>query len=163
MATYNYTVGSAPAHPPYSNDTILNNHWTEDVYNFSTSQTSSINLNLHNISAGDDADLQLYRDVNGNGLLETAIDQLIGSSAYGGNRDDFINRLEPAGNYLARVYEYDLGSNNHLDYELDLSATPDTPSPADDPAQAPNLLPREVILPRFSIPILQQPLLKMAG
>ncbi len=144
MTTTNYTVGSAPDYPPYSNSTFLNNNdFTEDVYNFSTSQTSSINLNLHNISANDDVDLELYRDVNGDGVLDSG-DQLIEGSYKGGNNDDFINRLEPVGNYLAKVYWFDLGSDNHLDYKLDLSVTPESPLPAEDPAQASNLIPNEV-------------------
>ncbi len=150
MATTKYTVGSASA-SPYSDSTYLDNHFTEDVYSFSVGQKSSINLNLHNIIGGD-ADLYLYEDSNGNGVLDSG-DILLASSTWGGNSDDYINYLvgSPApGDYLAEVRRF-ASVGGRVDYELDLSATPDTPSPANDPTQAPNLLPKEFELGQINL------------
>ncbi len=138
MVTSNYIVGSAPSYHPYSNSTYLNDYYTDDVYSFNVSENSSLNLNLHNITAGDDADLYLYRD-DGDGVFELNEDQELASSRLAGNSDDFINYLVEPGNYFARVERYAPGSQGRLDYELDLSATPVNPSVAD----APNLLPKE--------------------
>jgi hypothetical protein len=149
MVLYNYTVGSASA-SPYSNSTYLNDYWTDDIYSFSVSEKSSINLNLHNITAGDDADLYLYQD-DGDGVFELNQDTRLASSRRGGNSDDSINYLVESGNYFARVERYAPGSQGSLDYELDLSATPDTPYPANDPTEAPNLLPKEFELGQINL------------
>ena len=143
MVTSNYSVPSPVTATPYSKSTYLDDHFTEDVYTFEIDETSSINLSLHDITSGDDADLYLYRDSNSNGLLD-ATDELIQYPYLGENADEAINVRAEAGTYFARVNLYSGGSDSRLDYELDLSATPEMPYPADDPAQAPNLLPREV-------------------
>ena len=138
MTTYNYSVGDL-TDIPYSNSTYLDDFYTDDVYTFNIDGTSSINLNLHNITAGDDADLYLYQDTNENGVFDTGIDQQVQSSTSGSNSDDSINYLGEAGTYFAQVHRYSSGS---LDYELDISATTD--APLDTQTQPPNLLPTEV-------------------
>jgi len=142
MVTTNYSIGNLTS-SPISRSTWLSDTYTDDVYTFNISETSSINLNLHNITVGDDADLRLYRDSNGNGQLDSSDEYLVGSFQ-GGNSDDSVNYLASAGTYFAQVERYAPGSSGRLDYDLDLSATPDFPYPADDPTQAPNLLPTEV-------------------
>lgn len=141
MVTSNYSIGNLTS-TPSSNSTFLSDYYTDDVYSFSISDTSSINLNLHNISFGDDANLYLYADSNNNGELDEC-DQQIASSSRGDNSDDSINYLASAGNYLAQVVRNAPDSEGSLDYVLDLSATPDFPYP---PAgtEPPNLLPMEV-------------------
>lgn len=135
MATYNYYPGTVTS-TPYSNSTFLNENYTDDVYIFDISETSSINLNLHNISEGDDADLFLYQDSNGNGSLDLdGSDLQLQYSDDGGNSDDSINYLTSAGTYFAQVKSFSLGDDSRLDYQLDLSATP---------TYQPNLLPIEV-------------------
>lgn len=142
MATYNYSVGNLSS-TPYSNSTFLNDYLTDHVYTFNISQTSSINMNLHNISAGDDADLYLYADTNNNGSLDLdGSDLQLQSSRLGSNSDDSINYLASEGTYFARVEYYAPGSVDSLNYELDLSATQQYPLPAD--TAPPNLLPLEV-------------------
>ncbi len=136
------SVGTAPNYTPYSNSNYLNEDITERVYSFTVNDRSSINLNLHDITSGDDADLYLYRD-DGDGVFESNQDQELRKSRRGDNFDDSINYLAQPGSYFARVEHY-ASSQGRLDYELDLSATPDNPSPADDPTEAPNLLPMEV-------------------
>ena len=141
------SVGVAPNYTPYSNSNYLNEDVTERVYSFIVNDRSSINLNLHDITSGDDADLYLYRD-DGDGVFEVNQDQELKRSRRSYNYDDSINYLAESGTYFARVERY-ASSQGRLDYELDLSATPDTPYPADDPAQVPNLLPREVDVGRL--------------
>jgi hypothetical protein len=141
MVTTNYLAGNLTS-SPYSNSTFLNEHYTDDIYTFTTTETSSINLSLHHISDGDDADLLLFADSNSNGVFDAQIDQQIQYSNLWGNSDDSINYLASAGTYFAQVVTYSLGNDGRLDYELDISATSDYPYAAD--TQPPNLLPLEV-------------------
>ena len=74
MVTTNYSVPSPVTANVYSNSTFLNDNLTDDVYNFELNGTKSINLNLHNITTGDDADLYLYQD-NGDDVFDPMQDQ----------------------------------------------------------------------------------------
>ncbi|MEH1922310.1 PPC domain-containing protein [Nostoc sp.] len=114
-----------------------------DVFRFSLGSTRNINLSLNNITAGDDADLTLFRDVNGNGILD-ATDRAFGfvaNSRKGSNVDDSINLRANAGTYFAEVQRYAPGSNGAVFYDLDLSAT--TPTSTSDYS---NLLPKEFVV-----------------
>jgi hypothetical protein len=100
-----------------------------DIYSFSVNSDGlggdgkgNINLSLHDISAGDDADLYLYRDSNGNGSLDSS-DALVSASSRGGNANDAINVRADAGSYFARVSRYEFGSSGDVQYQLDLSAS----------------------------------------
>jgi hypothetical protein len=139
MVTTNYSIGNLTSIPS-SRSTYLSDYYTDNVYSFNITNTSSINLNLHNISAGDDADLRLYADSNHNGVFDSG-DQQLQYSIHSGNSDDSINYLASAGTYFARVERYAPGSSGQLDYRLDLSATQQYPSPAN--TAPPNLLPTE--------------------
>lgn len=116
----------------------------EDIYQFSIdNQNRNINLTLRDIASGQNATLQLYRDVNGNGRWD-ATDQsqgLLASSGNPGNGDESINYRGAAtgGTYFARVYNYGSGST----YRLDFSGTLANGSSYD---RASNLLPREVVV-----------------
>jgi hypothetical protein len=114
-----------------------------DVYSFSiagsnSDGTGNINLSLNHISAGDDADLVLFRDSNNNGMLDGS-DAQVASSVRGSNLDDSINVRTAAGGYFARVQRYAPGSTGDVQYRLDLS----TANPS-------NLLPQENALGRLS-------------
>ncbi|OKH39616.1 hypothetical protein NIES2119_04895 [[Phormidium ambiguum] IAM M-71] len=135
MATTTYSLGTL-INTPTQRETYLNDYYTQDVYSFRINSTSSVNLNLHNITAGDDADLRLFRDINNNGVFDSSSDVFILDSRRTGNSDDSINYRVVAGNYLAVVDRYAPGSQGRLDYHLDLSATPTPPSST----TAPNLL-----------------------
>ena len=125
---------------PSSFSNYLDIHFEERVYPFILAEASNINLNLHNISVGDDADLRLYEDTNNNGVFDSA-DQELAVSRRAGNEDDSINLSGNAtGTYFAMIERYADGSQDRLDYELDLSATPSRPYPT---IEAPNLLPKE--------------------
>lgn len=102
-----------------------------DVYIFGINNTKNINLNLHDISVGDDVDLRLYSDSNGNRELDSN-DQILSSSTNASNADDSINYLASEGIYFAVLDRYTLGSQGNADYHLDLSAGTF------------NLLPREI-------------------
>jgi hypothetical protein len=109
-----------------------------DIYRFEITSTKNINLSLHDISSGDDADLYLYRDSNGNGVLDGA-DTFVDSSVQGSNKDDAITVQGEAGTYFAEVSRYDSGSSGDVEYTLNFSATELYPSAT----TAPNLLPNE--------------------
>jgi len=94
-----------------------------DVFGINLTSTSNINLALTNISEGDDADLKLYKDTNGNGEFDSG-DQLVpnGTSRLGGNADDSINFADqPAGLYFAEVSRYAPGSSGSVSYRLSAS------------------------------------------
>ncbi|MCC5624278.1 PPC domain-containing protein [Nostoc sp. CHAB 5715] len=122
-------IGVLSATPVTRNDYNLNEFDSTDVFEFRINSTSNINLSLTDISAGDDADLRLYRD-NGNGLFDTG-DQLVASSARGSNADDSLNRRADAGTYFAEVRRF--STSGDVSYDLALSAT----------SGFSNLLPRE--------------------
>jgi hypothetical protein len=128
---------------PVSQSGNLSTLKPKDVYTFSipgsnSDGTGNINLSLHNISAGDDADLVLYRDSNNNGLLDGTDTQIVGSFN-GSNLDDSINVRKAAGDYLAVVQRYAPGSSDDVQYKLDLSS-----------ANPSNLFPKENSLGNLS-------------
>ncbi|MEH2279343.1 MAG: PPC domain-containing protein [Nostoc sp.] len=140
-------LGSLGSAPRSFNTFNLNSVEPTDVFKFSIGSTRNINLSLNNISTGDDADLRLFRDVNGNGILD-ATDRasgLVSSSARGSNQDDAINVRANAGTYFAEVSRFAPGSSGDVSYDLDLSAT--TPTSTADYS---NLLPREFVLGNLS-------------
>lgn len=148
MTTYpfqfDYSVGSLGSTPEQRSTYLKKGTYENDVYKFDISGTRNINLSLHDITAGFDADLYLHMDSNGNGKLDTT-DTLIQYPYLGGNADEAINVQAGKGTYFARVKFYSGGSGANLNYDLDLSATPINPSSTD----APNLLPREVDVGRL--------------
>jgi len=92
-----------------------------DIFKFSITEKRSINLYLHDISFGDDADLFLYQD-NGNGIFDLN-DTLLTSSQRGSNNDDQINWANAtAGSYFAEVKRYNPGSSGNVFYDLDFAA-----------------------------------------
>ncbi len=122
MTTTNYNVGSVNE-TPVQRSTFLNDVYSRDVYEFRVNGSNdSINLNLHNISFGNDADLSLYRDSNNNGVFDSN-DLLLTDSSRASNLDDSINYAASTGTYFAVVDIYNPGSSGTLDYELDLSYT----------------------------------------
>lgn len=140
MSTSN--LGELDSVPKIRNNATLTTGDPTDIYKFSIDSRRSINLSLNEISSGDDADLQLYRDSNGNGRLDINGDQLVDSSLRGSNQDDMINFRANAGTYFARVQRFASGSSGSVTYDLDLSATrPEAPDPQRRPS---NLLPTEV-------------------
>jgi hypothetical protein len=133
------SLGSTPVSQPGNLSTLKPN----DVYSFSltgvnSDGTGNINLSLNHISAGDDADLVLFRDSNNNGVLDGS-DAQVASSYRGSNLDDSINVRTAGGNYFARVQRYAPGSTDDVQYRLDLS----TANPS-------NLFPQENSLGRLS-------------
>lgn len=92
-----------------------------NIYQFNITGNRDINLLLHNISNGDDADLRLFRDSNNNGVLDSG-DRQVASSHRSGNANDVINYSATGGRYFAQVERYAAGSNGAVSYDLDLAA-----------------------------------------
>jgi hypothetical protein len=105
------------------NGTITSNNFvgstdTNDYYRFSLGATSNFNLSLSGLSA--DADVQVIRDTNSNGVVDTG--EVIRSSANGGTTAESINLQGlGAGTYYVRVYPFDSANTN---YTLSLTGTP---------------------------------------
>lgn len=144
MTTYpyqiDYSVGTIDSTPEQRSNHLKQGTYENDVYKFDISGTRNINLSLHDITAGFDADLYLYRDSNSNGVID-ATDTLIQRPYLGGHADEAINVRAGTGTYFARVNFYSGGSGANLNYDLDISATPIS--------QPSNLLPREVDVGRL--------------
>lgn len=134
MTTTNYSLGTLSS-TPIKRNTFLDSTFDKDVYKFNLTGTNNINLNLRNISSGDDADLRLYQDSNFNGIFDSGDNELSRSRNLS-NNDDSINYRANSGTYFAVVESFSLGNDNRLTYNLDSSAT--------GTSQASNLLPREV-------------------
>lgn len=97
-----------------------------DVFELRVNGTRTVDLLLSNISAGDDADLRLYQDVNGNGIFD-ASDRaagLVASSLNSGAQNDAISYLATSGTYFAEVSRFAGGSTGSVSYDLTLAATP---------------------------------------
>ncbi|MBT9313667.1 pre-peptidase C-terminal domain-containing protein [Leptothoe kymatousa] len=93
-----------------------------DVFEFSVDGTQNLNLSLHNISSGDDADLYLYEDTNNNGIFDND-DVQIQYSWNSGNSDDSISLQADSGTYFAQVRRYEYDSQGSVYYDLDISTT----------------------------------------
>ncbi len=117
----NYDVGNLTASPISKNNYNVSVSDPIDVFEFNLTADSTIHLNLHGISIGDDADLMLYED-NGNGIFDSG-DLLVTSSTAAGNNDDIINYRGSEGTYFAQVSRYAAGSIGDVSYDLDLSTT----------------------------------------
>ncbi len=134
-----YNLGNLSSSPIRRNNYSVNPRDPTDVFKFRITGTRSINLNLHKISARDDADLRLYLDSNRNGRLDRS-DRLLTSSRSTSNRDDSINYRAGSGTYFAKVERYAPGSSGWVRYNFHLSATPTSGSSSQ---RASNLLPVE--------------------
>ena len=115
-------LGTLNKNPRQISYTLVKKQFENDIFQFNITGTRNINLSLNNISVGDDANLYLYRDSNGNGILDNG-DILVKSSKRAGDVDETINvGGQSKGTYFARVEYFNGGSNNMIDYDLDLSA-----------------------------------------
>ncbi|MEH2178649.1 PPC domain-containing protein [Nostoc sp.] len=134
-------VGKLDSTPVVEKNQSLSKFDPTDVFKFSIDGTRNINLSLTNISAGDDADLKLYRDTNNNGIFDGG-DRFVTQSALAsflaGNKDEAINYKADAGTYFAQVSRSAQDSVGDVSYNLALSAT--TPASTSDYS---NLLPVE--------------------
>lgn len=101
------------------NDQTVTNSEPNDIYKIRILNTNNLNLLLTDLQGGD-ADLQLYRDSNGNGVLNIGTDQLMGSSYQSGTSDDFINRRVSSGTYFAHVSQW---SGSPIQHDLHVCTT----------------------------------------
>ncbi|MDF5709637.1 MAG: PPC domain-containing protein [Nostoc sp. S4] len=142
MALFNLgTLGSTPV---LQNNSTLTTTDTTDVFQFKITNTSNINLSLTDISAGD-ADIQLFRDANNNGVLDNFDRQAGIVSRQASNSDEAINFKTSSGTFFAEVSRFAPGSSGNVSYDLALSATkPSGTFPLS--ASFSNLLPKEFVV-----------------
>jgi hypothetical protein len=91
-----------------------------DFYRFTVDTDSNLTLRLSDLSA--DADVEIIRDGNFNGLVD--LGEVITRSQQGGSSEEFIDLRGLAGSYYVRVLSYN-GINN-TNYTLSLAADGDT-------------------------------------
>jgi len=91
---------------------------TNDFYSFNLSGRSSFNLSLSGLTAN--ADVQLIKDANSNGQVDT--NEIIAGSYQTGRKAELIQTTLDSGNYFIKVYSAG-GSTN---YNLGVSAKPTT-------------------------------------
>jgi hypothetical protein len=144
-----YNLGTLGSTPVVKNDFNLNSSDLTDVFQFKITSGKNINLSLTDISAGDNADIRLFRDANNNGVLDS-FDRKVGLvSNQGSNHDDAINFKTSSGTFFAEVSPLSLASSGELSYDLALSATePFGTFPLS--ASFSNLLPKEFVLGNLS-------------
>ncbi|MBD2497910.1 PPC domain-containing protein [Nostoc sp. FACHB-280] len=143
----NYNLGTIGSTPVVKNNFSLSESAPNDIFQFRINSTSNVNLSLTDISAGDDADIILYRD-NGNGVFDAGdllSSQVVGLANASGNRDDAINRRLDAGTYFAEVRRFGLRSSGSVSYDFAVSATA-----SNSTAGFSNLLPKEFELGNLS-------------
>ncbi|RDH48362.1 S8 family serine peptidase [Fischerella thermalis] len=88
-----------------------------DYYQFTLEGRSSFQLDLTRLSAN--ANVQLIRDVNGNGLVDKG--EVIAASKRTGKKAESITKILEAGTYHIRVYSQGKAKTK---YDLSVSATP---------------------------------------
>jgi hypothetical protein len=103
-----------------------------DFYRFTVQQPGTVRLQLTGLAA--DADLQLIRDANNNGVVDAG--EVLSSSSFGGTTNDTIafNATTVGSNYFARVNSFDSRETN---YRLSISGPLD--QAGNTPARARNL------------------------
>lgn len=136
------TLGSTPV---VKNNSDLTTSDPTDVFQFQITSGKNINLSMTDISAGDDADIRLFRDANNNGVLDS-FDRNVGlASTRASNQDEAINFKTSSGTFFAEVSRFAPGSSGDVSYNLALSATePSGTLPIS--ASSSNLLPKEFVL-----------------
>jgi|GEM_PF-968057 len=87
-----------------------------DYYRFSLTGNTNFNLLLSGLT--DDADVQLIRDLNGNGLVDAG--EVLRLSDLSGTSSESINLNLGAGSYFIRVYPF---GDSNTTYTLNLSAS----------------------------------------
>lgn len=102
---------------PITRSGFVGNLDNSDVYRFSLTGARDINITMTGLSA--DADLQVIRDANNNGIADAG--EVVGSSSSFGAANDAINlNNQTAGNYFVQVYQF---SDNQTNYTLRLTNT----------------------------------------
>ncbi len=121
----NYDLGTLSGDISAQFDYVSEYSGARDVFEFDLVNSRSINLYMHDISAGDDVDISLFRDSNNNGVLDAG-DRLVAFSDNSSNTSEVIDYSASAGTYFAQVdaYSYSAGYDIAF-YNLDLSATLD--------------------------------------
>ena len=106
--------------PVTRNNFLQEGLFENDVYKFELSETASLNLSLNIIDSSGVATFGFFVDSNNNGQLD-ASDLNIFTRDVGGSFS-FSNSPNFADTYFAAVSYNDGGTDNRIDYQLDLSA-----------------------------------------
>ena len=112
-ATVENTIGYLTAGVTETGSLNANN--SSDTYSFKLSAAGNLDLDLSAISGSGDADVAVYRDVNGNNYLDSADIFLDSSTGLTSLESIDLNNLA-AGDYLIEVYRY----SGDVDYSLEL-------------------------------------------
>ncbi len=88
---------------------------TQDFYKFSIGGRSSLALSVNGLS--NNADVQLIRDINNNGVIDSG--DVLNTSAQAGTAAESINTYLDAGTYFIRVYQ----KSGDTSYALNVSST----------------------------------------
>lgn len=143
MATDN--LGTLTSTAVSRNNHTVNDADPTDVFAFNIVGTQSINLSLDSVTGN--TNIKLYRDVNGDGQLDSGDQLLVNGkdNTFFGGGDEGINYRAFEGNYLAQVVRSGspLGGGSNRTYNLDLSAT-QSATPFNLSSTPSNLLPKEV-------------------
>jgi hypothetical protein len=92
-----------------------------DWYSFNLGSTSNFNLDLTGLTGN--LNVQVYRDLNNNGVADT--NEFVAESARFGSLPETINLQGlSAGNYFVRVAQATSSFDDYSDYVLNLQATP---------------------------------------
>ncbi|XGV97566.1 MAG: pre-peptidase C-terminal domain-containing protein [Leptolyngbya sp. BL-A-14] len=110
-------LGFIRANSPKTVNDSVSNIDLNDFYRFTVDTDNHLSLRLSGLSA--DADLEIIRDSNGNGLVDPG--EVIAKSQNGGSNNELIDLQGMSGRYYARVLSYN-GINN-TNYTLSLSAS----------------------------------------
>jgi hypothetical protein len=104
MAEFNLGTLIRDANPAGKREFVGNSD-IKDTYSFRLVDDSNINIALNNMSAN--ADVRLFRDLNGNGVRDTNDSQISASIRFGNQPDSInvssgLNNVD-AGSYLIEV------------------------------------------------------------
>ena len=115
----------------FSDNAIIRNQYLRvlertDVFKFRVSNQGQLNLNLNNISVGDDANLRLYQDANNdtnnNGIFDFG-DQNVASSLQSRNPENLINYSATRQGFFGQLKRYALRSNPIVSSDSELPGT----------------------------------------
>lgn len=146
MAVYN--IGNVSMTPISRDNYYVGAADREDIFEVQLgggilpSSNSTLNLNLHEITPGQNVTLQLYGDVNRNGRWDSqdlAAGPIV-SSGNPGSSDESINYRGASGTYFVRTYNY---ASSEARYNLDFSGASKSTIFGTNPPPS-NLLPKEI-------------------
>lgn len=109
-----------------------NNAWCADTqwFTLEVDTVGTTDLLVYVIMpGGEDADLFVYYDKNGNNVADNGVDTLVGSSTNGAGTDDYVDIANPAtGTYLVGILGWDVTPDLLVDWFYEITAPEALPS-----------------------------------